>query len=78
MFESQVFHVEDYNFAGFDFPVIRDCRNEANITAHEESFHAIIEYDVSRVVVEQLIDADFVIFLSVFKQRNHVAGNSEM
>lgn len=73
MFESQVFHVEDYNFAGFDFTVIRDGRYEANVAGHKKSFHAIIEHDGARVVVEQLVDADFVVFLRVFEQWNHVA-----
>lgn len=73
MFECQVFSIKNDNFARFYLAVTFKRHSKANVTSHEESFDAIVEHNLISVVVQQLINANLVVFFCVFEEWNHVA-----
>jgi hypothetical protein len=72
--ECQVSHVEDDNLTRLEIAVVINRQSKADVAAHEISFDAVVEIDIVRVVVEQLVDAYFVVFLCVLEQGNHIAA----
>lgn len=73
MLERQVFCVENNNFASFNIVVTFNGSSETNITRHKESFDAIVEDDFVAVIIQQLINADFMVFFCILEEWNHVA-----